>query len=102
MKILLVMTLAAVRKITSRLTPVQKRVLAEELLAQSQPRPLPNPSLAEIQQRAVEVFSGKARTVSKADFDKSTDRLMSKIKRSHALRAAQQPDFCAECAKART
>jgi hypothetical protein len=83
------MTLAAARKVTSRLTSAQKRKLAEELMAESVPALPPNPTMKEIRRRADEVIAGTAKTISREEFTKSADRLLAKIRRAHAARPVQ-------------
>jgi hypothetical protein len=82
-------TLATIKKMTSRLTRAQKLKLAKQLLAESMPSLPPNPSLKDIERRAEEVLSGKVKPLTSAESEARIDRLMSKVKLAHGLRAAQ-------------
>jgi hypothetical protein len=83
------MTLTAIKKMTSRLTPAQKVKLAGDLLKESLPKVRRVPSYEEIERRADEVLSGNVKTISGAESKTRIDRLMSKIKRDRQARSAQ-------------
>lgn len=81
------MTLAAIKKMTSRLTKVQKLKLVEELLKETSP--LTRVSDQEIERRAGEVLSGKVKDISATESKAHIDRLMIKIKRNRQTRSSQ-------------
>ncbi len=83
------MTLAAARKIVSRLTPAQRRKLGRELLSESAPQLPPNPTMADIRRRREEILSGKVKPLTWAEAEAHLDRSMAKRKKSQALRSAQ-------------
>ena len=83
------MTLAAIKKMTSRLTKAQKVRLAGDLLKESLPALRAVPSYEEIERRADEVLSGKVKALTPVESKARIDRLMSKIKRDRQVRPAQ-------------
>ncbi len=80
------MTLATIKKMTSRLTKAQKMRLAEDLLKESLPRIRPIPSYEEVERRAGEILSGKVKAVSAAASKARIDGLVAKIKRDRQAR----------------
>jgi len=83
------MTLAAIKKMTSRLSKAQKLKLAGDLLEESLPVPLKGASFEEIEDRAEEVLSGKVKTITGAESKARIDRLMVDIKRKRQTRRTQ-------------
>jgi hypothetical protein len=83
------MTLAAVRKMASRLTPAQKRRLGRELLAEGAPQLPPNATMEDIRRRREEILSGKVKPVTWAESEARLDRLAASRKRFQGLRPTQ-------------
>jgi hypothetical protein len=80
------MTLAAIKKMTSRLTKAQKVKLVGDLLEESMSANRVNPSYEEIEHRGNEVLSGKVKVISAVESQARIDRLMSKIKQERQAR----------------
>jgi len=83
------MTLATIKKMTSRLSKAQKLKLAGDLLAESFPDNRKEATFEEIERRADEILAGKVKPVSGVESKARIDRLMGEIKRKRQARRAQ-------------
>jgi putative addiction module component (TIGR02574 family) len=72
------MTLAAVKKLAIKLSPVQRMKLADALLA-TIPAMREPITFAELETRADEVMSGKVKGISEEEFDQELDEMEKSI-----------------------
>ncbi len=79
MKLVCEMTLAAIKKMTSRLTKAQKMKLAGDLLEEIVPKFREPVTLAELESRANDVASGRVKAVSGKVFDADLDEMEKSI-----------------------